>query len=86
MRMVVRVAVVCLLVALVLPAVVAACPSCKDAVADGEYPGGAASLGHGFYYSILLMIAVPWSAILTVGFLIYRKQRRLKLERPEAQP
>jgi hypothetical protein len=81
-----KVLMVLLVAALVLPAVAAACPNCKDAVADGEYPGGAASLGHGFYYSILLMIAVPWSAVLTVGFLIYRKQRRLKREGPEAQP
>jgi hypothetical protein len=86
MKTVARVVLVCLLVALVLPAVVSACPNCKDAVADGEYPGGAASLGHGFYYSILLLIAVPWTAVLTVAFLIYRKQRRLKLLRSEAQP
>jgi hypothetical protein len=70
------VALVLLVVALVLPAVAAACPNCKDAVADGEYPGGAASLGHGFYYSILLMIAAPWTAVSTVAFLIYRKHRR----------
>lgn len=86
MKTVAKVLVVLVVAALLLPAVAAACPNCKDAVADGEYPGGAASLGHGFYYSILLMIAVPWSAVMTVGFLIYRKQRRLKLERAEAQP
>ena len=86
MRSVAKVLIVLVAVALVLPAVAAACPNCKDAVADGEYPGGAASLGHGFYYSILLMIAVPWTAVLTVAFLIYRKQRRLKLESSGAQP
>ena len=85
MKAVAKVLIVLLVAALVLPAVAAACPNCKDAVADGEYPGGAASLGHGFYYSILLMIAVPWTTVLTVAFLIYRKQRRLKLERSEAQ-
>lgn len=86
MKTAARVVLVFLVVALVLPAVLSACPNCKDAVADGEYPGGAASLGHGFYYSILLMIAAPWTAVLTVAFLIYRKQRRFKLERSEAQP
>jgi hypothetical protein len=86
MKIVGRIALAVLTAALLLPAVAAACPNCKDAVADGEYPGGAASLGHGFYYSILLMIAVPWTAVLTVAFLIYRKQCRLKLERSEAQP
>jgi hypothetical protein len=81
-----KVALVLLIVALVLPAVAAACPNCKDAVADGEYPGGSASLGHGFYYSILLMIAVPWAAVATIAFLIYRKQRRLKLSASGARP
>jgi hypothetical protein len=81
-----KVALVLLIVALVLPAVAAACPNCKDAVADGEYPGGSASLGHGFYYSILLMIAVPWAAVATIAFLIYRKQRSLKLSASGARP
>jgi hypothetical protein len=75
-----------LLVALALPAVAVACPDCKEAKADGEYPGGSASLGLGFYYSILLMIAVPWTAVSTIAFLIYRKQRRLKVQASGAQP
>lgn len=86
MNWIARVALVLLVVALVLPAAAAACPDCKDAKADGEYPGGSASLGHGFYYSILLMIAVPWTAVSTVAFLIYRKQRRLRLSAPGARP
>ena len=85
-RTLARIVLVVVVVALVLPAVAAACPDCKDAVADGEYPGGAASLGHGFYYSILLMIAVPWTAVSTVAFLIYRKQRSRKLSASGARP
>jgi hypothetical protein len=81
-----RILLVMLVVALVLPAVAAACPDCKEAKADGEYPGGSASLGLGFYYSILLMIAVPWTAVSTIAFLIYRKQRRLKLQASGARP
>lgn len=69
-----RVAAVCLLAAILLPALVSACPLCKEAEADT--PGGSASLGRGFYYSILLMIAVPWTAVGTVAFLIFRKRRR----------
>jgi hypothetical protein len=72
----VRVAVVLLLLAFVLPAALSACPLCKDATSDGEYPGGSASLGRGFYYSILLLIAVPWTAVGTVAFLIVRRKRR----------
>ena len=69
-----RVAVLLVLAALLLPALVSACPLCKEAEADT--PGGSASLGRGFYYSILLMIAVPWTAVGTVAFLIFRKRRR----------
>lgn len=73
-----RVAAVFLLAVLVLPALLSACPLCKDATPDAEYPGGSASLGRGFYYSILLMIAVPWTAVGTVAFLIFRRRRREK--------
>lgn len=73
-----RVAAVLLLVAFLLPAALSACPLCKDATPDAEYPGGSASLGRGFYYSILLMIAVPWTAVSTVAFLIFRRRRREK--------
>jgi len=81
-----RVLLVLVVVALVLPAVAAACPNCKDAVPDGEYPGGSASLGVGFYYSILLMIAAPWTAVSTVAFVIYRKHRRQRLTASGARP
>ena len=86
MKRTAAVVLVLLAVALLLPAVAAACPDCKDAKSDAEYPGGAASLGHGFYYSILLMISVPWTAVATVAFLIYRKQRRLRLSSTGARP
>jgi hypothetical protein len=75
---IVRVAALFLLAVLVLPALLSACPLCKDATPDAEYPGGSASLGRGFYYSILLMIAVPWTAVGTVAFLIFRRRRREK--------
>jgi len=71
-----RAAAVLLLAALVLPAALSACPLCKDATPDAQSPGGSASLGRGFYYSILLMIAVPWTAVGTVAFLIFRRRRR----------
>jgi hypothetical protein len=69
-----RIAAVLLLAALVLPTALSACPLCKEA--EANTPGGSASLGRGFYYSILLMIAVPWTAVGTVAFLIFRKRRR----------
>jgi hypothetical protein len=71
-----RVAVLLVLAVLLLPVIASACPLCKEATSDAEYPGGSASLGRGFYYSIVLMIAVPWTAVGTVAFLIFRKRRR----------
>jgi uncharacterized membrane protein len=66
---------VALVVLALVPALLAACPLCKDAVADGEYPGGGASLGLGFYYSILLMVSAPF---VVVGLLFYRIARARK--------
>jgi hypothetical protein len=71
-----RIFAVLLLVLAVLPAALSACPLCKEATPDAETPGGSASLGRGFYYSILLMIAAPWTAVGTVAFLIVRRRRR----------
>ncbi|HLN80183.1 MAG TPA: hypothetical protein VK392_03230 [Thermoanaerobaculia bacterium] len=69
-----RVAAILVLAAILLPALVSACPLCKDAEADT--PGGTRGFGLGIYYSILLMIAVPWTAVGTVAFLIFRRRRR----------
>jgi hypothetical protein len=65
------------LAAILLPALVSACPLCKDAEADT--PGGTVGFGRGIYYSILLMIAVPWTAVGTIAFLIFRKRRLEKV-------
>ena len=69
MSLAARVALVLLLVALLAPALASACPLCKDAKPDTDYPGGTASLPSGFYYSILLMVTTPF---LVVGGLIFR--------------
>src|SRR5215472_9287240 len=51
------------LVAVLLPTLVSACPLCKDAKSDTDYPGGSASLPRGFYYSILLMVSAPFAVV-----------------------
>lgn len=71
-----RVAVLLLIAAVLLPAALSGCPLCKEATSDTDTPGGSASLGRGFFYSILLMIATPWLAVGTVAFLIFRRRRR----------
>jgi hypothetical protein len=69
MKLFARVALVVVLAAVLVPAFASACPLCKDAKADTDYVGGTASLPHGFYYSILLMVSAPF---LVVGGLIFR--------------
>lgn len=61
---------------LLVPAPAAACPLCKDAKADTDYAGGTASLPKGFYYSILLMVAAPFTVVGGLAFRIYLSRRR----------
>ncbi len=70
-----RVAVVVLLAAALLPALASACPLCKDAKSDTDYPGGTASLPHGFYYSILLMVSAPFVVVGGLALRIYLSRR-----------
>ena len=61
---------------LLAPVAAAACPLCKDAKADTDYAGGTASLPKGFYYSILLMVAAPFTVVGGLAFRIYLSRRR----------
>ena len=62
---------------LLAPAAALACPLCKEAKADTDYPGGTASLPKGFYYSILLMVAAPFAVVggLAVRIQLARRRR-----------
>jgi hypothetical protein len=79
-----RIVAILALAAVLVPALVSACPLCKEAEADT--PGGTVGFGRGIYYSILLMIAVPWTAVGTIAFLIFRKRRREKWTAAGAGP
>ncbi len=82
-----RVVLALVLAAVLLPAVLSACPLCKDAKSDTDYPGGTASLPKGFYYSILLMMSAPFAV---VGGLVLRirhaRRRALAHSSGEAEP
>ena len=81
----VRIAVLVLIAAALLPAVAGACPTCKDATSDAETPGGSADLGRGFFWSILLMLAAPFSVIGGGAFAIVRARRRRAREGPAGE-
>ena len=72
-----RILLAAILVALLLPALVSACPLCKDAKSNTDYPGGSASLPKGFYYSILLMVSAPFVVMGGLALRIYLARRRL---------
>jgi hypothetical protein len=74
-----------LLVALVVIACVAsdawACPTCKEDLANDPQGRGLAT---GFYYSILLMMTMPFAIIGMLGAVAYRSVKRAQIEREAA--
>jgi hypothetical protein len=74
-----------LLVALVVFACVAseawACPTCKEDLANDPQGRGLAT---GFYYSILLMMTMPFAIIGMLGAVAYRSVKRAQGEREAA--
>lgn len=71
-----RILLVLVLVSVLLPALAGACPLCKDAKSDTDYPGGSASLPKGFYYSILLMVSAPFAVVGGLALRIVYARRR----------
>ena len=81
---IVRWALIALALALVfmLATVAAACPNCKEALAQNDPQGE--SIAAGYYYSILFMMAMPFAILGTFGSLAYLSIRRAKLQQPRA--
>jgi hypothetical protein len=71
----VRVAAIVLLVAVLVPAVAAACPLCKEASSEGDKPG-TTSVWRGLYWSILFMVSAPFAMVATMIVMIRRSKRR----------
>ena len=65
-----KILVLALVAAVLLPAVLAACPLCKEAT-----PNAGAGMWRGMYWSILLMMAMPFAAAVTMVVLIRRARR-----------
>jgi hypothetical protein len=79
-RPVVRALVWVLLLAVLLPAVLSACPLCKEEVSD-QGP----SLWRGMFWSILLMLTMPFAAAGTIAILVLRARRRQAVGPPGAR-
>ena len=53
-----------------------ACPNCKDAVAANDPE--AMNLARGYFYSILIMLAMPFALVSSFGAYVWREMRRQK--------
>jgi hypothetical protein len=56
----------------------AACPNCKDGVNTSDPDG--LNLARGYFYSILLMLAMPFTLAGSFGCYVWREMRRLRRE------
>ncbi len=81
MKSAVRVAAVILLFAVLVPALAAACPLCKDAAAVADN-GGSNSMWRGMYWSILLMVSMPFAMVGGLILMVVRARRRHEASRP----
>lgn len=52
------------------------CPNCKDALTGGDPEG--ANLARGYFYSILIMLAMPLALVSSFGAYVWREIRRQK--------
>jgi hypothetical protein len=64
---------------LLLAADALACPTCKEGLAENDPQ--ARGLAAGFYYSILLMMSMPFIILGTFGTFAYRSVRRAQAAR-----
>jgi hypothetical protein len=85
MKTAARVLVAVLLVAILLPALASACPLCKEAASTTEKPGQS-GMWRGMYWSILLMVAMPFMMVGGMILAVRRAKRRhdAALPRPPA--
>jgi hypothetical protein len=80
---VVRWMLIALVLALILmiASVAAACPNCKEGLAQNDPQG--TSVAAGYYYSILFMMAMPFTILGTFGSLAYLSIRRARAQQQD---
>ena len=60
------------------------CPNCKDAVAGSDPEG--MNLARGYFYSILIMLAMPFTLVGSFGAYVWREMRRQRREASSMPP
>jgi len=81
----VRVLAVVLLVAILAPALAAACPLCKEASSNADKPGQS-NMWRGMYWSILLMVGMPFTMVGAMIVAVKRARRNLPPPPPGPPP
>lgn len=81
MKAAVRVLAVVLLLAVLVPALAAACPLCKEAASNTEQPGQT-GMWRGMYWSILLMVGMPFTMVGAMIVAVRRAKRRQEASLP----
>ena len=59
------------------------CPTCKDGVAESDPEG--MNLARGYFYSILIMLAMPFTLAGSFGAYVWREMRRQERARLEGR-
>jgi hypothetical protein len=72
------------LVVLLVAAEAVGCPNCKDAVNTSDPDG--LNLARGYFYSILLMLAMPFTLAGSFGCYVWREMRRQRREQASRVP
>jgi hypothetical protein len=76
------VAAIVLALVLLIASVAAACPTCKEGLAQNDPQGQ--SLAAGYYYSILFMMSTPYIVLATFGSCAYYSIRRSRINQAES--
>ncbi len=79
---IIAVVMVCLFV--LLAGVVEACPTCKEGLAAADSQG--ANIARGYFYSILLMLAMPFTLAGSFGLYVWREFRRQQIASADLPP
>ena len=60
------------------------CPNCKDGFASSD--PDAVNIARGYFYSILLMLAMPFTLAGTFGAYVWREMRKQQRSQSQDQP
>ena len=71
-------------VGLLLAADALGCPNCKDGVNTSDPQG--LNIARGYFYSILLMLAMPFTLAGTFGCYVWREMRKQRRGQRQDQP